>query len=182
MPRFRGPDHEGYYAKGSVSLGVRYRGNADQGHGLWPLGNEDGTIRLVFDGEICGLPFLRVQLEERGHKFHSITDLEAIVHAYEEWGTKSLEKLNGSFAFSVWDESKQSLWLARDRLGIKPLYYHLDRDFLAFASEMKPLLRHPDVSAEPNQLAINRYLQSGQVGAREETFAQLKPNWPLRKT
>jgi len=166
----RGHDNEGYHTKGSVSLGIRYRATTDLGKESWPLSNEDGTIHLVLDGRICDLPSLRVELEQRRHEFHSGTGLEVMVHAYEEWGTKSLEKLNGAFAFSLWDESKGLLWLVRDHFGIRPLYYHCGGDFLAFASDMKPLVRRPDVSAEPNHRAIYRYLQSGQVGAGEETF------------
>jgi len=166
----RGPGGEAYHTKGSVSLGIRYQTTAALGESLWPLRNENGTIHLVMDGEICGLSSLRPELEQNGHEFRSRTDSETIVHGYEEWGTKCLERLNGMFAFSLWDEPRQLLLLGRDHFGIKPLYYHQNRNFLAFASEIKPLLRHPDVLVEPNEAVIRRYLQTGLEDSGEETF------------
>lgn len=162
----RGPDDAVYYSQGSVSLGIRCRTTP----GLWPLCNEDRTIHVVLDGEIYDFHTLRLDLEKRGHKFHSGTGLETLVHSYEEWGTESLEKLDGMFAFSLWDGPRELLWLARDRFGIKPLHYHYSKNFLAFASEIKPLLGHLDISAEPNEGALHRYLQGGLEGTREETF------------
>lgn len=166
----KGPCDEGYRAKGSVSLGIRSQIVGGLGKGLWPLGNENGTIYLVADGEIHGLPSLRRELELHGHTFRSRTSLETIVHGYEEWGTECLEKLDGVFAFSIWDEGRQLLFLARDRFGFKPIHYHQGKAFFAFASEIKALLRHPHVSAVPNESVIRRYLHNGLADSREETF------------
>ena len=166
----RGPDDEGYYANGPVSLGIRRLAIIDLSKGLYPLHNEQSTIHLVFNGEIYGFPALRTELEEHGHRFHSNTDAEILVHGYEEWGTECLQRLNGMYAFALWDETEQLLWIARDPFGIKPLYYHQDDTFFAFASEIKPLLTRPDVFVRPNMNVIGQYLQSGQVDITEETF------------
>lgn len=166
----RGPDDEGYYANGPVSLGVRRLAIIDLSKGLYPLHNEEGTIHLVFNGEIYGFPTLRAELEERGHRFYSNTDAETLVHGYEESGTEFLQEMNGMYAFALWDEKKQLLWIARDHFGIKPLYYYHDSRFFAFASEIKPLLTRPDVSVRPNIKVIKQYLRSGQVDTTEETF------------
>jgi asparagine synthase (glutamine-hydrolysing) len=168
----RGPEGEGYYSKGSLSLGMRCLATTTTilEKGVWPLCNENDTIHLVLDGEIYGSHTLRLELEQLGHRFSSRMDAETIVHGYEEWGTRCLEKISGMYAFSLWDEPRELLWLARDRFGIKPLCYAQNRNFFAFASEMKPLLGHPDVSAEPNEAVISNYLQRGLVGIREETF------------
>jgi asparagine synthase (glutamine-hydrolysing) len=167
----RGPDDEGYYASGPVSLGIRRLAIIDLTKGLYPLRNEKGTLHLVFNGEIYGYEPLRRQLEACGHTFHSNTDAETVIHSYEEWGTDSLGKLCGMFAFALWDEPKKLLWIARDHLGIKPLYYYQSKDFLAFASEIKPLLKHPHVSWRPNEKLIPRYLNTGLAGdGTEDTF------------
>jgi asparagine synthase (glutamine-hydrolysing) len=167
----RGPDDEGYYVSGPISLGIRRLAIIDLTKGLYPLRNENDTIRLVFNGEIYGYETLRRQLEARGHRFHSSTDAETVVHSYEEWGTDSLGKLCGMFAFALWDESKKLLWIARDHLGIKPLYYYRSKEFLAFASEIKPLLKHPYVSWRPNEKLIVRYLGTGLTAdGTEDTF------------
>ena len=128
----RGPDDAGYYTGGPVSLGIRRLSIIDLRKGLYPLTNEEGTIHFVFNGEIYGFDALRTELEELGHRFRSNTDAETVVHGYEEWGTDCLRKLNGMFAFALWDEPKQLLWIARDHFGIKPLYYHQSNKFFAF--------------------------------------------------
>jgi len=169
----RGPDDEGYYTNGPVSLGIRRLAIIDLTKGLYPLRNEEDTVHLVFNGEIYGFEALRGQLEEHGHRFRSNTDAETVVHSYEEWGTSSLGKLCGMFAFSLWDEPRQLLWIARDHLGIKPLYYYQSKEFLAFASEIKPLLEHPDVSWRPNEKLIGQYLNYGLTAdGTEDTFFQ----------
>ena len=166
----RGPDDEGYYANGPISLGIRRLAIIDLTKGLYPLRNEGNTIHLVLNGEIYGFDNLRTELEELGHKFRSETDAETVVHSYEEWGTRCLEKLNGMFAFALWDEPKQRLWIARDHFGIKPFYYHQNSRFFAFASEIKPLLTRHDISVKPNENVIKCYVESGQVDTTEETF------------
>lgn len=166
----RGPDGENYYTEKNVSLGIRHRSTGDVPSDLWPLRNEDGRIHLVSDGQIYDSRTLRLELESCGHRFFSRTSMETIVHGYEEWGTKCLEKLDGMFAFSLWDEPRQLLWLARDRFGIKPLHYYRGKNFLAFASGIEPLLRHPEISAGPNERAVRGYMESGSTGIEDETF------------
>lgn len=175
----RGPDDDGYYAKGPVSLGIRRLAIIDLRKGLYPLTNEDETIQFVFNGEIYGFAALRKELEEHGHTFRTNTDAETVVHSYEEWGTSCLDKLNGMFAFALWDETKQLLWIARDHFGIKPLYYYTSKDFLTFASEIKPILARHDVSTRPNGKIVRDYVRNSRVDATEETFfegiKQLRP-------
>jgi len=166
----RGPDDEGYYAKGPISLGIRRLAIIDLTKGLYPLTNEDRTIQLVFNGEIYDFKNLRRDLEAHGHRFHTNTDAETLVHAYEEWDTGCLAKLDGMFAFGLWDARKHELFIARDNFGIKPLYYHQGRSYLTFASEIKPLLKHPDVQVAPNEAVIRKYLQTSAVDISEETF------------
>lgn len=169
----RGPDDEGYYSQGSVCLGIRRLAIIDLRKGLYPLSNEDGRIRLVFNGEIYGFHALRKELEALGHRFRTDTDAEVVVHGYEEWGSKGcLGHLNGMFAFALWDERAGQLWIARDHFGIKPLYYHVERDFLTFASEIKPILSRHDVHVCPNEVVIHAFLESSRVDDREETFFQ----------
>jgi asparagine synthase (glutamine-hydrolysing) len=167
----RGPDDAGYYAHGPVSLGIRRLAIIDLRKGLYPLRNELGTIHLIFNGEIYGFQQLRRELEQNGHEFRTNTDAETIVHSYEQHGTRCLEKLNGMFAFALWDEPEQLLWIARDHFGVKPLYYYKSKEFFAFASEIKPLLKHPGVFWRPNNSLIRRYLKTGLTAdGTESTF------------
>lgn len=166
----RGPDDEGYYSHGPVSLGIRRLAIIDLTKGLYPLQNETGTIRLVFNGEVYGFDALRLTLEEHGHRFRSKTDAETVVHGYEEWGTGCLDKLDGMFAFALWDDREQLLWIARDHFGIKPLYYHGNKRFITFASEIKPILARPDIRHRPNERVIRDYIRSARVDDTPETF------------
>jgi asparagine synthase (glutamine-hydrolysing) len=126
--------------------------------GQQPLTNEDGTLWLVFNGEIYNYRQLRSQLRQRGHLFTSNSDSEVILHAYEEYGDDCLEHFNGMFAFAVWDVPRQRLLLARDRLGIKPLYYWAGREGLVFGSELKSIMAHPDVPQDIDPVALDQYL------------------------
>src|SRR3954454_18043122 len=119
----RGPDDEGYYLDQELGLGFRRLSIIDLNTGHQPISNEDGSVWIVFNGEIYNFKELRDQLESKGHIFKTKTDTEVIVHLYEQYGTNCLERLRGMFAFAIWDRRKRSLLLARDRLGIKPLYY-----------------------------------------------------------
>lgn len=170
IQKHRGPDDEGYYQKGSLALGIRRLSIIDLTKGLYPLQNETGTLHLVYNGEIYGFQEVRADLRKLGHSFRSNTDGETIVHGYEEWGTQCLDRLDGMFAFALWDESKQVLWVARDPFGIKPFYYFRNENFFAFASEIKPLLGRADISCNPNDEAIEEYLLSGLVDIGEDTF------------
>ena len=154
----RGPDDEGFYEEGEVGLAARRLKIIDLVGGHQPLANEDGTCWLIFNGEIYNFPELRERLEKKGHRFRSRTDGETILHLYEEEGDGCLRHLEGMFAFALWDRPRQRLLLARDHLGIKPLYYRLDGDRLAFASELKALLLDPACPREVDLEALALYL------------------------
>lgn len=144
----RGPDGTGEFIDGGLGLGHRRLSIIDLEGGAQPISNEDGTIQIVFNGEIYNFIELRKELQGHGHKFRTKSDTEVIVHAYEQWGEACLNRFNGMFAFAIWDAHKRELFLARDHLGIKPLYYtNVGREFL-FASEIKALLRHSGCRSE----------------------------------
>ncbi len=149
--RHRGPDAEGSYFADGVSLGHRRLSIVDLSEaGRQPLTNEDGTIWITFNGEIYNHLEVRKRLEQKGHRFRSRTDTEVIVHAYEEYGLDFVQHLTGMFAFGIWDATRRRFVLARDRLGLKPLYYYCERGQLAFASEIKALLADPTIPREVN--------------------------------
>ncbi len=136
----RGPDDAGVYIGDGVGLAVRRLSIIDLGGGHQPLGNEDGSVWLAYNGEVYNAPALRAELEAAGHCFKTQTDTETIVHAYEQWGDDFVSRLRGMFAFAVWDSKRHRLLLARDRFGIKPLYYAHQAGRFAFASEVRPVL------------------------------------------
>jgi len=154
----RGPDDEGYYTSGPVGLGFRRLSIIDLYTGHQPICNEDGSVWIVFNGEIYNFQELREQLLAKGHTFRSKTDSEVIVHLYEEYGPECVSQLRGMFAFAIWDEHKQLLLLARDRVGIKPLYYWKGPSSLIFGSEIKAILADPDFSPEVDPRVIDRFL------------------------
>jgi asparagine synthase (glutamine-hydrolysing) len=154
----RGPDGAGEYRDGPVGLAHRRLSIIDLSTGDQPMCNEDGTVWVIYNGEIYNFRELRAELEARGHRFRSASDTEVIVHLYEEFGPGSVSRLRGMFAFALWDERKQLLLLARDRVGIKPLYYVNTGRALVFASELKALLCDPDVARRINVGAIDRFL------------------------
>jgi len=154
----RGPDDEGYYASGPVGLGFRRLSIIDLHTGHQPISNEDGSVWIIFNGEIYNFQELREQLLAKGHDFRSKTDTEVIVHLYEEYGPDCVSYLRGMFAFAIWDERKQLLLLARDRVGIKPLYYWKGPKSLIFGSEIKAILADPDCSPEIDPRVIDRFL------------------------
>lgn len=143
----RGPDDEGYFIDGFVGLGHRRLSIIDLGTGQQPMFNEDGSVCVVFNGEIYNFGELVIELTELGHRFATHSDTEVIVHAWEQWGVQCLERFRGMFAFALWDSNQKQLFLARDRIGKKPLYYTVTRHGqLVFGSELKVLLAHPDVN------------------------------------
>ncbi len=158
MIAHRGPDDDGYYFSGPVGLGFRRLAIIDLATGHQPLSNEDGTIWIVFNGEIYNYIELREFLQSKGHTFKTRTDTEVIVHLYEEFGADCVSRLRGMFAFAIWDDREQQLLLARDRVGIKPLYYRLSNQSLIFASEIKAILADPEVEAEVVPRMIDRFL------------------------
>jgi asparagine synthase (glutamine-hydrolysing) len=157
--KHRGPDQEGVFSELGITLGFRRLSIIDLSEqGSQPMPNEDGTIQLVFNGEIYNFLELRQELENKGHRFRSRADSEVIVHAYEEWAEGCLDRLQGMFAIGLWDQKKQKLLLARDRLGIKPLYYYFRQGRLAFASEIKSLLQIPEINRGVDLQALYYYL------------------------
>jgi len=167
----RGPDDEGYYLEGPIGLGHCRLSIIDltpAGH--QPMSNEDGTIWLVFNGEIYNFLDLVADLRSKGHIFQSRTDGEVIIHAYEQYGIKCLSRFNGMWAFALWDERNHRLFCARDRLGVKPFYYHFDGYRFLFASEIKALLQDKNIKRQPNDLIIFDYLVHGYVDHSDETF------------
>ncbi len=165
--RHRGPDDEGTYIAPQIGLGHRRLSIIDLNTGHQPLSNEDGTVWVVFNGEIYNFRELHTFLLGRGHVFSTKTDTEVIVHLYEELGTACLEKLRGMFAFAIWDEKKRALILARDRLGIKPLYYLLSSESLVFASEIKAILADPAVERDIAPEMVDRFLKFGYLPGEE---------------
>src|SRR5271165_304993 len=160
----RGPDGEGFHHAPGVGLGHRRLAIVDLATGDQPLFNEDGTVCVVYNGEIFNFRPLMAELAALGHVFRSRCDTEVIVHAWEEWGEHCLDRFNGQFAFALWDEHRQTLLLARDRFGEKPLYYgFLDDGRLIFASELKSILCCPTVERRLDPLAVEEYFALGYV-------------------
>ncbi len=152
--RHRGPDGEGRLVDGEIGLGHRRLSIIDVGGGAQPIGNEDGSLQVVFNGEIYNFIELRADLEKSGHTFRTASDTEVIVHAFEEWGKDCIRRFNGMFAFALWDTHKRELFLARDHLGIKPLYYAQLGSRILFASEIKALLQDPACPREVDVEAL----------------------------
>jgi asparagine synthase (glutamine-hydrolysing) len=161
--RHRGPDGEGFLVEPPVALGMRRLSIIDVEGGWQPIGNEDGTVQVVFNGEIYNFRALRTELERQGHSFRTRSDTETIVHGYEEWGDGVLDRLRGMFGIALWDRPRQRLLLARDRLGIKPLYLWPHAGGLAFASELKSLEQLDGFPDQPDSTALLRYLALGYV-------------------
>jgi len=170
----RGPDDEGFFVDGHVGLGMRRLSVIDLATGHQPIANEDGRLWIVFNGEIYNFPELRQELEQKGHCFATHTDTEAIVHAYEEYGEDCVKKLNGMFAFAIWDRQDRTLLLARDRLGVKPLYYFMDARCLAFGSEVKALLALPEVPRRLDVEALDTFLTFEYIPAPLSIFQDVK--------
>jgi len=170
----RGPDGAGVYLAPGVGLGMRRLSIIDLRTGNQPIGNEDGTVQVVFNGEIYNFKDLRRDLEGRGHRFRTATDTEAIVHLYEEHGAACVELLRGMFAFAIWDESRRRLLLARDRLGIKPLYYTMANGRLAFASELKAVVQLPTLEATIDWRALGSLLTTLYTPADQSILAGVR--------
>jgi len=153
--RHRGPDQFGIYLDGRTGLGSARLSIIDLSTGQQPISNEDGTLWIVFNGEIFNHPELREELEALGHRYATSCDTETVLHAYEEYGPRCLSKFNGQFAIAVWDTVKRTLFLARDRLGVRPLFYAEAGGSLVFGSEIKAVLAHPAVAAEADPAALD---------------------------
>ena len=169
----RGPDDEGIYAQGPVGLGMRRLSIIDLSGGHQPIHNEDKTVWVVYNGEIYNFPELRRHLELRGHTFYTHTDTEVIVHLYEEMGPDCVKKLRGMFALALYDERRQSLLLARDRLGKKPLHYAVHQGRLLFGSEIKALLAVAPELAEISQVGLLQYFYFGYIPDPHTAFRRI---------
>jgi asparagine synthase (glutamine-hydrolysing) len=175
----RGPDEAGVFIDGRVGLGHRRLSIVDLSGGKQPMTNEDGSVHIVFNGEIYNHGELRPGLQERGHRYATQSDTETIIHLYEERGARCVEELRGMFTFAIWDAGKERLLLARDRLGIKPLYYYLsDAGVLYFASEIKALLEARAVGPELNYNALADYAANRYTSGEETLFCGVKRLMP----
>jgi len=172
--RHRGPDDEGCYHAPGVGLGMRRLSIIDVETGQQPLANEDGRVWVVGNGEIYNYRELRADLERRGHRFATGSDIETIVHAYEEYGESCPEHLVGMFAFAIWDAGRRRLLLGRDRVGKKPLLYVPTPDGIVFGSEFTALLVHPSVSRDVDRRAIFHYLTYGYVPGEWSAFRSIR--------
>jgi asparagine synthase (glutamine-hydrolysing) len=167
----RGPDGDGFHFEAGLALGHRRLAIIDLPGGKQPIYNEDGSIAVVYNGEIYNYRELRRELSDLGHRFATASDTEVIVHAWEEWGEDCLNRFAGMFAFALWDREKETLLLARDRLGKKPLYYAvLDDGWLIFASELKSLLLHPGFRRAVEPTAVENYFTYGYVPDPQTIF------------
>lgn len=160
----RGPDGDGFHFEPGVGLGHRRLSIIDLEGGKQPLYNEDHSVVVTYNGEIFNFMEVERELLQRGHTFRTRSDTEVIVHAWEEWGVECLKRFNGMFAFAVWDRRQKTLFVARDRLGVKPLYYaELSDGRLIFGSELKALLLHPQLPRRIDPQAVEEYFAFGYV-------------------
>jgi asparagine synthase (glutamine-hydrolysing) len=173
--KHRGPDDSGIFVDGNIGLGHRRLSIVDVASGHQPMTNEDGTLHIIYNGEIYNHADFRADLEARGHRYRTHCDTETILHLYEEDGARALRHLRGMFAFAIWDQVRRELFIARDRLGVKPLYYaHTDDGSLYFASEIKALLEARAVVPEMNYRALPDYLANHATSGEETLFRGIK--------
>jgi asparagine synthase (glutamine-hydrolysing) len=175
----RGPDDSGYYVNNNIGLGHRRLSIIDLSPlGHQPMFNEDGQIVIVYNGEIYNYKEIQGDLIAKGHIFKSNCDTEVIIHAYEEWGYDCVQKFNGMFAFALWDNREKRMWVVRDRLGIKPLYYYFDDNKFICASEIKAILKTGYVKSELNENVLDAYFSMGYVPGPETMFRYIKKLTP----
>ena len=176
----RGPDDEGFYTDAAVGIGMRRLSIVDVAGGHQPISNEDGTLWIVFNGEIYNHLALREQLIARGHRYVTNSDTETVIHLFEEYGADCVHHLRGMFAFAIWNRNTRTLFIARDRLGIKPLYYKLTSERLLFGSEIKAVLAHGGVRPEFNRTGLPEYLAFGYLSGEESFYAGIRKLLPGR--
>lgn len=174
----RGPDDEGFYIQGNVGIGMRRLSIIDLSGGRQPIFNEDNSIVVILNGEIYNFQEIRAELIAKGHQFRTKSDTEAIVHLYEEYDEECVHKLRGMFGFAIYDIHKQKLMVARDRLGIKPIYYAFDDQKLLFGSELKSLLQDPSLSRELDYFALNCYFSFMNTIAPDSIFKCVRKLMP----
>ena len=171
----RGPDEGSLHIEPGLGFGHRRLSIIDIATGQQPLFNEDGTVVVVFNGEIYNYQELIPELQALGHRFHTKSDTEVIVHAWEQWGEDCVQRFRGMFAFALWDRNRQAFFMARDRLGVKPLYYALlDDGSLLFGSELKSLLAHGGLKRDIDPLAVEEYFALGYVAEPRTIFRQAR--------
>jgi asparagine synthase (glutamine-hydrolysing) len=170
----RGPDDEGQIVIDSAGLGMRRLSIIDLTTGHQPLANEDRSVWIVFNGEIYNFQELRSELDKLGHRFATKSDTEVIVHGYETWGEAVCERLNGIFAFAIWDRKRRKLVLARDHVGVKPMYYYRDADKLVFGSEIKSILQCPDIRKTLDPDSLNQYLTYEYIPSPSSIFKEIR--------
>ncbi len=169
--KHRGPDDDGLYLDENIGLGFRRLAIQDLSpSGHQPMPNNDGSLWIIFNGEVYNFIELREELKEKGYKFRSGSDTEVILSAYQEWGEECVKKFNGMWAFVIWDKRHQKLFASRDRMGIKPFYYYASKDYFYFASEIKALLINPEIKRVPNEPIIFDYLLNASLDHTDETF------------
>jgi asparagine synthase (glutamine-hydrolysing) len=176
--RLRGPDDSGFYHDAWGHLGHRRLSIIDVAGGHQPMCNEDDSAWIVYNGEVYNHADLRSELERAGHRYKTRCDTEAILHAFEEYGPASVTRLRGMFAFAIWDRKTRTLFCARDRLGIKPLYYYWDGRVFAFASEIKALLEYPGISAAVEEDVLPEYLGFGYISEERTLFRNIRKLMP----
>ncbi len=174
----RGPDDDGFFVEGNVGLAMRRLSIIDIQTGHQPITNEDENLWIVYNGELYNHQELRKDLEARGHHYRTKSDTETIIHLFEEYGRDCVKYLRGMYAFAIWDRGKRELFIARDRLGIKPLYYWYDGKTLLFGSEIKAILAHPGVNAEFNRATLAEYLAFGYIPEPETMYAGINKLLP----
>ena len=174
----RGPDDQGTYAQGAIGIGMRRLSIVDLATGHQPISNEDGSLWIVFNGEIYNHLELREKLIARGHTYRTHSDTETIVHLYEEYGQDCVQHLRGMFAFAIWDARRRTLFIARDRLGIKPLYYNISSERIVFGSEIKVLLTHPSVHPEFRRDSLPEFLAFGYLSGSETFYKNISKLMP----
>lgn len=170
----RGPDDDGFFSDGPVGLGFRRLSIVDLSGGHQPMSNEDGSVWIIFNGEIYNHADHRADLERRGHRYRTRSDSETIIHLYEEYGADCLHHLRGMFAFAIWDARKRQLFCARDRLGIKPFYYALQDGRFIFASEMKAIIELPGCRPQMNRRALPEFFALGYLAGEETMYAGIR--------
>jgi len=166
----RGPDDSGIFVSGNIGLGHRRLSIIDLSSGHQPMMNEDDQISVVYNGEIYNYQEIRKELIARGHIFKTHCDTEVILHGYEEWGVDCVGKFNGMFAFALWDNYKKRLWVVRDRIGIKPLYYFIDHEVFVCASEIKPIMMAGVTNSILNEDVLDAYFSVGYVPGPQTMF------------
>ena len=176
--RHRGPDASGYYRDPFASLGHRRLSIIDVAGGHQPMCNEDGALRITYNGEIFNHADLRPALEQAGHHYRTRCDTETILHAYEQYGPDCVTRFRGMFAFAIWNINTRTLFCARDRLGKKPFYYYWDGRLFAFASEIKALLAHPAISPRFEESLLSEYLNFGYCSGERTLFSGIRKLMP----